>query len=186
MDEGYSEKRKKSWKEIDQQRDKSQHRKEPRPEKPGGARPGRSSARYRAALEKAFEKGDMGKVADRLSSAMPDAPEPTPKAGGSKAPPRQKLIHNVTTAGHTREAVEAIDELMKYYDLPDDFDVLTRALEHPDEDVMLQVLQKLEELLQETKPRRPRTLMARLRLLEDDFDKPEEIKTLAVKLQQLL
>lgn len=186
MDEGYSEKRKKSWKEIDQQRDRSQHRREPRPDHPPGTRPGRSSARYRAALEKAFNTGSMGKVAERLSAAMPDAPRSSEDGKEPSAPARQKLIHQVTSAAHTKEAVEALNELMKHFDLPDDFDVLTRALEHPDEDVTVRVMHKLEAMLKTQKPRRPRTLVARLRLLEEDFDRPEEIRDLAVRLQQLL
>ena len=171
---------KRNWRDIDRRKDRSSHRQE---EKTGGRpkRPKRSSHRYKDALDKAFEAGDLGKVADRLSAASPSpAPGGEKKKRGRK-PSRQKLIHGIKNSGTRAEAAEKIDKLLEHYELPEDFDVLTRAVEHPDEGVVEKALTTLLLLLEEEKPRRSGALKGRLRIMEDDFDTPDELKALAQK-----
>src|SRR5581483_3217259 len=70
---------KKSWREIDAGRDRAGGS----ARTPGGPRPGpsadRSSKQYRAALDALFEKGEVGKLAEKLS-APPPRSTPTPPA----------------------------------------------------------------------------------------------------------
>jgi hypothetical protein len=179
---------KKNWREADRRKDRSSHRPaEGKPKHP--KRPTRASERYRAALDRAFEKGEMGKIAERLSAAKPhDAPTattPSPKKKGRK-PSRQKLMRTVRDATDKKVLVEKLDALLEHYGLPDDFDVLTRALEHPDEAVLEKTLHHLQTLLTDEAPRRKGTLKARLRLLEDDYDTPEDLKELAATVQKML
>ena len=52
--------------------------------------------------------------------------------------------------------------------------------------MVIDSMKLLRQMIETQKPRRARTLLARLRLLEDDFDTPEEIKELARELMRLL
>lgn len=182
------EKRKKSWKEIDQQRDRSTHvqRKDERAVK---LPEGRSSRRYRAALENAFRIGSMGKVVEKLSQ-NPDAPTASDasaeKTDSAQRPARQKLIHSVTSAATTADTVEALNRLLEWYELPEDFDLLTRALEHPDDKVKLRSMEIMERMLATTKPRRSGVLKARLMLIQDDTNTGEELLSMAERVLCLL
>jgi hypothetical protein len=180
---------KRDWREIDRKKDRSTHRQDQRkPKNP--KRPTRASGRYRAALERAFESGDLGKVAERLTSnsptEVPGEEAANKRKKGGRKPSKQKLMHQITGATDRKDLVKKLDKLIEHYGLPDEFDVLTRALEHPDEAVLEKVLVHLKELLEQEKPRRAGTLKARLRLLEEDYDTPEDLKELAVEVQKLL
>ncbi len=175
---------KRNWREIDKKKDRSAHRGEERkPLYP--KRPTRASGRYKDALNKAFEAGDIGKITERLSqnNSPPEGQEEStqkPKSKTKKAS-RQKLIRGVKNSSNRRETTKALEEYLQHYEMPDDFDFLTRALDHPDEQITTKVLQHILELLETEKPRRSGELRGKLRIMEDDIDQTDEIKELAGK-----
>ena len=126
------DKPKKSWREIDSQRDKSA----PRAEGPSGARGAggvKSDRQYRAALEALFDKGGIGKVADKMAEKM-GAPALPRASSAPAAPPvdegRLALRKKVAEAIGRDEVTRALDRFLKEYPLPEDFEVLEQALDH--------------------------------------------------------
>ena len=77
---------------------------------------------------------------------------------------RLKLIRSVIDAEDSEGLIKALDELSESFGLPDDWEVLVRVLEHPDEKLVLQAVSKMKALLPKTAkiPRRF-TLRERLR-----------------------
>src|SRR3954468_13517272 len=83
---------KKSWREMDAMRDRAGPRK-PReePARPGEAMDARASKQYRAALDALFAKGEVGKLADKLSGPVAridphDIVRGTHRGGGNDGP----------------------------------------------------------------------------------------------------
>jgi hypothetical protein len=157
---------------------------------------------YRAALERAFENGTLGELARQLTKveepraaprppaaaeppAAPASAEPaaTPAAPAATAPPtpanperenRQKLLLRIKQAEGRDPVTRALDAFLEQYPrLPDDFEVLTKALLHRDDVQALAALAQIEALLAREKPRRSRALIAQLRILEETHDDPE-------------
>jgi hypothetical protein len=167
---------KKSWRDIDAQRDRSG----------GGSRPPQSphaekksehaSKQYRAQLDALFEKGGVGKLAEKLAGGPPSlrAPEP-PKAAPTPAPPpppakedpRAVLRKKVLEALGRDEISRAFDRYLKGHGMPSDFELLEQGLEHNKDERIQEVLAALEQLLERDKPKRSRTLVGKLRFIEE-------------------
>jgi hypothetical protein len=203
------ERPKKSWREIDQSRDKSSSRGERRE---GGDLKSSAAAvaaakSYRAALERAFANGTMAELAATLS--RPADPKPDPKAPAAAAPPpppptapapaepapgaaaalpaapppaaadperenRQKMLVKIKEAEGRDPISRAIDAFMKAYGkLPNDFEVLTKALSHKDDERVREAMAQIGDLLGREKPRRARALQAQLRFLEETHGDPD-------------
>jgi hypothetical protein len=208
-DRDRGERSKKSWREIDAQRDRSRSGGAPS----GGARaPGlsseRSSKQYRAALDALFEKGEVAKFAEKLTSppprstpaplpaapapaeseprraapveSAPAAPKPSP-ADEARAVLRKKIL----TALGRDEITRAVDRYVKAHGLPADFEVLEQALDHQKEERVREVLAALDALLAREKPKRSRTLAGKLRFIEETSD-DAELKTQAAALRARL
>src|SRR4051812_37572773 len=85
---------KKSWREMDASRDKPRTS-TPRPEGgPSRAQEDRASKAYRAQLDALFERGEVGKFAEKMVQSRADAPSnlvgqpmPQPKKPEPAAPP---------------------------------------------------------------------------------------------------
>jgi hypothetical protein len=170
---------KKSWREVDAQRDRSG----------GGARPGEprqspkqsevASKQYRAQLDALFAKGEVGKFAEKLSGGPPslrsDPPKPAapaPQAAPEPPPPpkedpravlRKKLVEAIGRDDISR----AFDRYLKAHGMPGDFELLEQGLEHNKSEKQLEVLAALEKLLEREKPKRSRTLVGKLRFIEE-------------------
>jgi hypothetical protein len=151
---------------------------------------------YRAALEKAFEAGTLGELAKTLTRAeeraAPQVSMPVVPAGASQAaappsalPPapalvrdpdrenRQKLIAKIKESEGREPVTRAVDAfLARYPTLPNDFEVLTKVLSHRDDARVEEALAQLALLVAREKPRRGRTLVAQLRILEDTHTDP--------------
>jgi hypothetical protein len=192
-----------SWREIDQLRDKSRSRDRDPMTKASSPSAIVAQKSYRAALERAFEAGKLEELAKTLSRVdEPKAPSPPPaaprepespsaplptSASAGGAPPaapapkdperenRQKLLLRIKEAEGREPISRAIDAYLgRYPKLPDDFEILTKALSHRDDDRVRETLDRLEHLLlHNEKPRRARTLAAQVRLLEDTHSDPE-------------
>jgi hypothetical protein len=222
MPDNRDDRPKRSWRELDQLRDKPRSRDRDRDRGGGGGGAGRSAASaaqksYRAALERAFENGTLAELARTLSRTSedprppalpPTAPPPAPPApaaapgtppadtttpaGAAPAPTpapaapapepprdperenRMKLLQRIREAEGKEPISRAVDAfLARYPKLPDDFEVLGKALAHRDDDRIVDALERLEQLVQREKPRRGRTLIAQLRMLEDTHGDPD-------------
>jgi hypothetical protein len=115
---------------------------------------------------------------------LPQAPPPAPK--DPERENRMKLIVKIKEAEGRDAITRAIDAyLARYPKLPPDFEVLTKALSHKDDDRVRETLGQLADLLTREKPRRGRTLVAQLRFLEETHGDPE-IRTLAAELRAKL
>lgn len=179
---------KKSWREIDAQRDGAR-RSEPRPERGRSqAAEERASKQYRAELDALFEKGEVGKLAEKMISparqppALVDpplkpakAPEPPPEAKPADKgdDPRAVLRKKILTALGRDEISRAFDRYVKAHGLPRDFELLEQALEHVKDERVMEVLATLDSMLERDKPKRSRTLAGKLRFLEETSGDPE-------------
>jgi hypothetical protein len=150
-----SESRKKSWKEIDQQRDRSAHRRE-QPGAAGRKRGGDPSRGHRAALDQLFDSG-------QISELVRQRDEQTGVQADAAGPSRRKLSEQIQQAPDRDAKIAAIDAYLAAFSLPRDYDTLAHLLDHPDDEIVEQTLERLAEQLAEQKPRRPRTLVAQLR-----------------------
>jgi hypothetical protein len=113
------------------------------------------------------------------ADAEPRAPEAaqTPVPAANKDPDReqrQKLIARIRDSEGRDAITRAIDAYLgKYTRLPDDFEILTKGLGHKSDDRVRETLDQLTALMQKDRPRRGRTLVAQLRILEDTHGDPE-------------
>ncbi|HEY7956921.1 MAG: hypothetical protein ACHQ17_11525 [Polyangia bacterium] len=192
------ERPKKSWREIDAQRDGTR-RSSPRPEDSRStASADRASKQYRAELDALFAKGEVGKLAEKLAQpvrqppGLVDAPRPKgapePQAAEPEKPvddPRAVLRKKILTALGRDEISRAVDRYVKAHGLPRDFEVLEQALEHVKEDRVTEALQTLESMLAREKPKRSRTLAGKLRLLEETAG-DAELRAFAARVRAML
>lgn len=169
------DKPKKSWREIDAQRDRNQRGGPPREGGAGGGkRADRASKQYRAALDALFDKGNkegFQRVAEALGKA-----EPAAKGGAAPEADdegRRALHQKVVAAIGKSEVTRALDRYLAKYPLPDDWELLEQALDHEDPARVEEALARAEALIAREKPRRARTLIGKLRFLEEAGDSPE-------------
>jgi len=155
-------KRKRSWRDIDRNKDRSDHRQESGSGRPRGAKGQAAASRsHRSALDQLFNSGKVGdlvKKRDLETGVAADDPD---------EPSRRKLTEKINQAPDRDSKVAAIDAYLERFSLPADFDVLSQILDHPDPDVVGDALDKIEALLEIDKPRRARTLIAQLKTLQD-------------------
>ncbi len=109
---GGGDRPKKSWREIDSQRDRSRS---------GGSGPGghgsglggiageRSSKQYRAALDALFEKGEVAKFAEKLTSPPPRSSSPTPSPTPAAPPTEAAPATDGPPASETRRAAAPVE-----------------------------------------------------------------------------
>lgn len=95
---------------------------------------------YKADLNKLFDKGEVPKrFKDVMSSASTGATE------------RQQLIRELRSTETEAEFHALLGKFVEAYELPEDEDLLSRAVDHPDEAVVRKAL----DALIETDARRP-------------------------------
>ncbi len=190
-----------SWSEIDKIRDKSRERERDPMQKQSSPMAMQAQKSYKAALERAFAAGTLGELAKTLARTVDEirpgqaagtkpaathtkveddskpTPAPLPPATATAPNPerenRLKLLAKIKQSEGRDPISRAVDGyLAKYPKLPDDYEVLTKALSHNDDERVQQVLDQLTAMLAKEKPRRGRTLAAQLRFLEDTHDEP--------------
>ena len=137
----YSEKRKKSWKEIDQARDKSERRETPQERQRRDAATRNEMNAYKKELESFFEGGAVPKGMKKEMGSL--------QAGGIFP-----LLAGILKAENDDELVAAADALLSagYEIPPEDGDVIVKLLGHPGEDVQLRALALLNDYLDEGHP----------------------------------
>jgi hypothetical protein len=198
---------KKSWRDIDSQRDRNA----PRPPRdanerrnPDSGMDARASKQYRAALDALFAKGEVGKLAEKLSAPgvtranavdivtgkAPEPPRPPPPA--TNAPPEREPARAATPAAAPTkdpkdegraalrkkviealgrdEISRAVDRYVKAHGWPNDFEILEQAHEHNKDARLAEAMEHLDKLLAREKPKRSRTLVGKLRFIEETSD----------------
>jgi hypothetical protein len=166
----------------------------------------RESKKYRAALDALFEKGGLAKAAETLlgKDTEPARPEParevvapTGAAGASATPAmatapakekedsRAALRKKVLDAVGKDEISRAVDKFVKHYGLPQDFEVLEQALDHQKAERVAEAMALLEAMTAREKPKRSRTLIGKLRLIEETSD-DSELRARAALIRQRL
>jgi hypothetical protein len=196
---------KKSWREIDSKRDRSQHRgpSEKRDDSPfGGGKKGEQRQKtYRSQLDRLFESGGIGKLvaeqekqkqeelAQKMGMRPAPAAAPADKPAEPATPPadegRIKKLATVRDAIGPDAITKAVSGYLKAYPWPNDLDFLSAALEHRDEDIIREALTRLASALAAGKPRRAATLAGRLRTLEE-LGADDEIRQKASELRRKL
>jgi len=155
----------------------------------------RESKKYRAALDALFEKGGLAKAAETLLGKETESPKPeparevvapsaasaaaAPAAAAAPSPAKEKedsraaLRKKVLDAVGKDEISRAIDKYVKQYGLPQDFEVLEQALDHQKAERVGEAMALLEAMTTREKPKRSRTLIGKLRLIEETSDDRE-------------
>ena len=170
-----------SWREIDRKREGSSGRRK------GGRNKnevrGHSTRydKYKADLNRLFDQGLAGELIKKPNrEAPPEEAKPADEGkssqrrkGNGRIPKnaarlasRLKLIRAVVDAGDPRSLQAAIDDMVGQFGLPDDWEVLVRVVEHPDEELILKAVGRMNQLLATTAkvPRRA-SLKERLRTI---------------------
>jgi hypothetical protein len=154
-------KRKRSWREIDRNKDRSAHRAEPAAPHRGPRSPVAASRSHRSALDHLFSSGKVGELVkqrDQQTGVAAEDPD---------GPSRRSLTARIEQAADREAKIAALDAYLARFSLPADFDLLCHVLDHPDPDVVGEALDRIEALLETEPPRRARTLIAQLKILQD-------------------
>jgi hypothetical protein len=168
------EKRKKTWREVDRGRDQTKHRRVDRPGTDPYAH--RRNTSYKAELDRFFEKGVASdRIKDQIKKAASDR---DPKAEADN-PERVRLIRKVRTAETFDEFVQAVDTLRAGDGLPNDVDLLVRALEHPTEEVIRDALARLLGLASRLDLTSLKSIRIRLASLDNVVHDQETLEAMA-------
>lgn len=155
----------KSWRDIDRQRDGSDH---VRDDTDSNRRDKRGDHKYKQDLEKLFQSG--GNVPDRFDQVMDEV---GPEEGSDEAE-RQEEIEKLREADGFREFAKAVNVFMqKDYRMPDDEELLVRMLDHPDNDIVRTTLAHIVDLANRRELQRKAPLESRLstiRTMTDDTE----------------
>jgi hypothetical protein len=95
-------------------------------------------------------------------------------ADTSRSSSRFKLLRAIQDATERAALIAALDALVAAFGLPDDFEVLVRAVEHPDEKLVKQAIERMSARLESVAkvPRRA-SLKERLRTISQTAADPE-------------
>ena len=161
-----SDREKKSWKDIDRMRDGGRRR-DDRPPVSDQGKAARNQKSYRAALDRAFE---TGKVADLVAIKAP-----TVAAAAGVVPDKNtlKLLAKIRDAVSRDDVTAAVDILLKDRELPEDMEILSRVLEHRSPSLQLDAMERIDTLLDTTKPKRARAMIGQLKMIRDLGDDVE-------------
>jgi hypothetical protein len=184
---------KKSWREIDSQRDRSGGSRPQGQPKPSPRQAEQASKNYRAQLDALFAKGEVGKFAAKLAGGPPGMrSEPAPAKKEEAAPPpppeppkedpRAVLRKKLLEALGRDEISRAFDRYLKAHGMPADFELLEQGLEHNKPERQLDVLGALDKLLDKEKPKRSRTLVGKLRFIEETSS-DDDLKSAATRIR---
>jgi hypothetical protein len=178
----FSEKRKKSWRELDNQKDRSAHRREERPamSPKKQVRADNASKLYKSQLDRFFE-GDGAapkQVKDKLG-ALEDVSE--------EGLARKAALQKIKDAATSSAKREAVAQYLARWELPPDHEVLAEVLACDDDGFIARALTVIGELLAQNRPpRRITTLEQRLKRIVSLSEEPavqNEAKELVKKLR---
>ncbi|MBI5509919.1 MAG: hypothetical protein HY903_14280 [Deltaproteobacteria bacterium] len=158
---------KRSWREIDQMRDGSAHRKEPK--RAGGPSPrGERSQAYRSyksQLNKLFDGG--GALPDALKQQLEE------RGVAKDASKKKTLTDAIVTASTPKAVLAALEAYKAEYGFPENEEVMAKLLDLSDQSIVLEAVRTIGLLKTGGRLKRPNALKARLKTLELTNDEPE-------------
>lgn len=161
-----SDREKPSWRELDRRRDRSAHARAPAEAGGGSGAPrvATATAQYKRQLDALFERGEVPTSLQARLDALPAAADALAGAP-SASKVRVQLVRAVRTAASGPALVKALDALLATPEgLPDDAELLLRALEHPSDAALGQALAPLEAQVAEGRlPPKPARFVERLK-----------------------
>ena len=161
-----SDERKKSWREIDAGREKSAHRRDDK--KGPGAKERGAGTDYKRDLERLFSGGTD--VPDRFKGVA----EQLKPAEGTPEHAWNIAVDELRATEGFREFVKAATEFRKAgHKFPDDEDLLTRFLDHPNEGIIAAVLTHLLELNSRRKLKKTAPMKSRMTTLRFACEDPK-------------
>jgi len=153
-----------SWREIDRNKDRSAHRRDERPEQKGKG-PRREKS-YRATLDRLFDSGKIAELVEQKTG------EPRGEADN-----RIKALARIRDAASREDVTASVDDYLKKYDaLPDDLELWARVLEHRDPSMQMDAMQRIDGLLELEQPKRTRAMLGQLRMIRDIGDEREMVE----------
>ena len=164
------DKPKRSWREIDRQKDSSAHRDphQPKMNPFKQARADSASKVYKSKLD-AFFDGD-GTAPEHVRQKLSEIEE-TSEEGKARAK-ALKAIKNSSTSSALDKAFHAY---LKKWELPPDYDILSQALNCSEERYVGMALEQIEMLLAQNRvPKRVQLLEQRLRKVKSLSDDPDQ------------
>ena len=173
-DDGYDDRPKRSWSEIDKMRDGKRSSSGSRPAEREKLDRSGGYSRYKSAAD-AFFSGNL------LPDPLREKVDPT---GEGKA--RQDALKKVKDAEDFKTFAALSKEYIEKYDLPEDPYLLDRLLGHPNDEIVLRTLARLTALLASAALKAPKSLPQRLKSLElgsDNAEVQDLAKSLALKLK---
>jgi hypothetical protein len=162
-----SDRPKKSWRDIDKQKDRSAHRKEDRPAfNPGSQQRADSASKvYKARLEGFFEGG---KAPDHVQAQLKGLEDASPE--GKERVAALAAIRAATASADVEKAVAAF---VARWELPPDYEILGQALLCGDESLVERAMDELgAQLAARHAPRRTQVLETRLKRIISLGDEP--------------
>lgn len=121
--------------------------------------------------------------ARRAALPLPAAASDAVTAGDAET--RLKLIAKLRDAEGRDAITRATEALAARFPIPDDFELLTRLLEHRDDTRVTYALERLGVMLRKEQPRRGRAMAAQLRFLEETSDEAE-VRSKAAEVRALV
>ena len=182
------ERQKKSWREIDQARDGSMHRRqrERDREREATARANAAAKQHRSALEALFspkaaveETVPLPKAVARI--VLPPSPDEDPR----NAERRQLLAKFLAATGSVSISKAANALFDAGFSLPDNQETHVQMLEHVDEQRVRDSIAKLVHIFAGELPKRRPVIEQRLRRIEEQAD-GDEIRLAAAALRRML
>lgn len=157
------ERDKKSWREIDQQRDKSEHRRDDGPKR--ARQPKAESQAYRAYKSQLDKLFDGGGVPDALKQRMDEA------GIGKDKKARKAAAKAITDAVKPADRLSALNAYREAHGFPIEEDVLAVLLDLDDEpEVVREALETIEALLDGGRLKRAGSFKARVRTAKMTVD----------------
>lgn len=168
----------KSWREIDNARGQSTHRRDDRLSAQGqGQQSSQAYRSYKTQLNRLF---DGGIVPEALQSKLEDA------GVGSAAKERKAALEALKAAATPRSLLQTLAAFRAAHGFPEDEEVLGRLIELEDETaIVLEAVQTLTRLHEEGRLKRAAALKMRLKTTQmtvDDPDVQEGVKSLLSRL----
>ena len=160
--DGDDDRPRKSWRDLDRQRDRSTHRREERPAGAGGKPLDRSQAyrAYKSQLDKLF---DGGALPDALRDKLAEA------GVGADAKRKKEALERLLSAADLKAELETYAAAFGF---PEDEAALARLLDLGDERIALDALRTIARLRDEGRVKRGASFKARIRTAQMTIDSP--------------
>jgi len=167
----------KSWREIDQNKDKSKHRQSERLP-PGKKRSGPGSQKsYRAALDRLFSSG---KIADLVAQKEPDS-----RVQAADSDNRFRMLDRIKAAQDRDTINQELDTYLEKFELPDDLEIWAKVLEHRSPNRQRQAIEAIDRLLGQEQPKRRRAMIGQLKLIRDVGEDEELVQLASALIKKL-